>query len=152
MGLIPTSFPDCVVAIGAEGTEGKGQWVASGFFFGHFLSTEEEGTKTYRTYLVSNRHVFEEMSKAYVRCNPQTNEPARVYHLSLEDPNGKALWFAHPDHNVDVAVVPVDFNLLEKHGMQASYFRGDTHAATTDKLVELGITEGDFAYVLGFPM
>ena len=36
--------------------------------------------------------------------------------------------------------------------MQVAYFQGDRHSATIDALNALGVTEGDFAYVLGFPM
>ena len=36
--------------------------------------------------------------------------------------------------------------------MQFNYFRSDQNVATLDKVAELGITEGDFVYTLGFPM
>lgn len=36
--------------------------------------------------------------------------------------------------------------------MEARYFSNDNHIANTERMKELGITEGDFAYVLGFPM
>lgn len=36
--------------------------------------------------------------------------------------------------------------------MQANYFRSNLHVGDIQKLNEWGIIEGDFAYVLGFPM
>lgn len=36
--------------------------------------------------------------------------------------------------------------------MKVAFFTSDQHVANIEKMNELGITEGDFAYVLGFPM
>jgi S1-C subfamily serine protease len=153
MALIPPFFPDCVVAIGIEDPSGGGRkWVASGFLYGHNIADKEGDTKSYRVYLISNRHVFENLLAVYLRFNPRTNEPAREYTLNLLNENGTSLWFPHPNAKIDVAVIPINFNLLQEHAMQAVYFQSDQHVANIDKLNELGITEGDFAYVLGFPM
>jgi len=152
MALISAFFIDCVVAIGVKDSRGGQEWVASGFLYGHYPHQNEEGTKEYRVYLVTNRHVLEGLSMAYVRCNPQVNEAARIYDLPLKNESGKPIWYAHPDPEVDVAVVPVNIKLLLEHGMQVNVFRSDEHVATVDRMVELGITEGDFAYVLGFPL
>src|SRR5207244_10980123 len=64
---------------------------------------------------------------------------------------GASLWFAQPEPSVYIAVLPVGFGSLRK-SMQVSIFRSDEHVAPIDKMNQLGITEGDFAYVLGFPM
>jgi S1-C subfamily serine protease len=152
MALIPSFFADTVVAIGAEGTDGQLRWAASGFLYGRYIADAADQKKLYRVYLVTNRHVVKDLPQIRVRFNPQTSEPARLYDLSLTDEDGSALWFASPDAEVDVAVIPINFGLLKEHAMQASYFRSDQHVAGIGKLVELGIAEGDFAYVLGFPM
>lgn len=153
MALIPPFFPDCVVAIGIEDPSGEGRkWVASGFLYGHNIADNEGDTKSYRVYLITNRHVFENLLAVYLRFNPRTNEPAREYTLNLLNESGTSLWFPHPNAKIDVAVIAINFNLLQEHAMQAVYFRSDQHVANIDKLNELGITEGDFAYVLGFPM
>jgi len=155
MALIPPFFPDCVVAIGIEdpsGDERKRKWVASGFLYGHYITDNEDGTKSYKVYLVTNRHVFENLPRIYLRFNPRINEPAREYTLNLLNENGAQLWFPHPNAKIDVAIIPINFGLLQEHAMQVAYFQSDQHVASVDKLNELGITEGDFAYVLGFPM
>jgi len=152
MALIPPFFADCVVAIGVEDQAGARTWAASGFLYGHYLGNNEDGTKRYGVYLVTNRHVFQNLSAAYLRFNPKTSEPAREYRLDLVDQNGAGLWFPYPNAEVDVAVAPINFQLLREEAMQVSYFRSDEHVANVDKLNELGITEGDFVYVLGFPM
>lgn len=152
MALIPSFFPDCVVAIGVEDSSSKRKWVASGFLYGHYISGNKDGTKKYRVYLVTNRHVFENLPTIYLRFNPKTNEPAREYTLSLLDKNNTPLWFSHPNTEIDVAIIQINFKVLREHAIQAAYFQSDKSVANIDKLNDLGITEGDFAYVFGFPM
>jgi hypothetical protein len=152
MALIPPFFTDCVVAIGTADPEGEHRWIASGFLYGHPLFDSAKRVHDYQVYLVTNRHVLAGLSRAYLRCNPQANKHAREFDLTIMDDAGKPLWFTHPDEDVDVAVMPINFDLLQESGMQAAYFKGDQHGATIDAMNELGVTEGDFAYVLGFPM
>ncbi len=148
MALIPPFFTDCVVAIGTDDAEGERRWIASGFLYG--VPTDQRA-RAYQVYLVTNRHVLTGLDKAYLRCNPQADKRAREFDLSLFD-GDKPLWFTHPDEEIDVAVMPINFDLLQESGMQVAYFQGDQHSATIDALNDLGVTEGDFAYVLGFPM
>jgi len=152
MALIPPFFPDRVVAIGVDSSEGERKCVASGFLYGHHVADLEDGQKQYMVYLVTNRHVFEGMSKVYLRFNPRAEGPAREYTLNLLDKNNSPLWFADSTPKIDVAVIRINLELLKGRAMQADYFRSDQHAASIEKLNELGITEGDFAYILGFPM
>ena len=152
MALIPPVYLDCVVAIGADDDEEAKRWIASGFFYGHYLQTAANGKKEYRIYLVTNRHVFEDLSLAYLRCNPQVNQPAKEYKLELKDMTGALRWMTHPNKKIDIAAISINYNLLEEQGMQVNFFRSDEHVASIGKMNELGITEGDFAYVLGFPM
>ena len=74
--IIPPFFLDCVAAIGMDNAEGKRIWVASAFFYGHYVGvdTVDKSKNRYSVYLVTNRHVFEGLSKAYVRCNPQKSD------------------------------------------------------------------------------
>ena len=152
MALIPPFFIDCVVAIGTNDSAGERHWVASGFLYGFRLSERENTQRQYQVYLATNRHVLAGLGKAYLRFNPQANKHAREFDLELADDNGRPLWFTHPDAKVDVAVAPINFDLLEEQGMQVAYFQNDQHIATIDAMNKLGVTEGDFAYVLGFPM
>jgi S1-C subfamily serine protease len=77
---------------------------------------------------------------------------AKVYTATLLDDKGSPRWFGHPNPEIDVAVLPINIKLLRAEGMDVSYFTSDGHTANRAKLKELGINEGDFAYVLGFPM
>lgn len=153
MALIPPFFFDCVASIGIDDiSSGKREWIATGFLYGHFLETHDDGTSTYNVYLITNRHVFENLQIAYLRFNPITNERAREYSINLLNENGLPLWFSHTDEEIDVAAIPIDINMLKEHKMQVEYFRSNKHVANIDKLNELSVMEGDFIYTLGFPM
>lgn len=145
MALIPPFFLDCVVAIGRRVDRRNIAWVASGFLYGDF-ERKIEGGRHYLTYLVTNRHVFEGIGEMFLRFNPFGKKPARQYELSLES------WIPHPNNEIDVGVTSINLELLKSHGLQFSFFRSDEHVATADKMAELGTTEGDFVYTLGFPM
>lgn len=151
MALIPSFFLDCVVAIGIGNTRGELKWVASGFLYGHFVKKKDQ-KDLYLVYLVTNRHVFEGKRQVYLRFNPLTNERAREYSLDLVDKNDSPLWYSCPDLEKDVAVTVINVRKLREEGMQFAYFHSDKHVANINKLKELGITEGDYAYLLGFPM
>ncbi len=151
MALIPPFYFDCVVAIGKPAGH-EIAWVASGFLYGEFLRVEGD-RKWYNVFLVTNRHVFQGLKQVFLRFNPKGDgEPAKQYPLSLLDASSKQLWTAHPHPEIDVAVRRVNVNLLGQEGIQFSYFQSDQHMATLDRMAELGITEGDFIYTLGFPM
>jgi len=152
MALIPPFFIDCVVAIGIDTEDNKKTWIATGFLYGHSSIKDKDGKQLYNVYLVTNRHVFENLSSIYLRFNPQTDEQAKDYKVLLNDTTGKPTWFAHPNPDIDIAVIPINYSLLQKEAMQVAFFNDNIHSANIDKMISLEITEGDFAYVLGFPM
>lgn len=152
MALIPKFFLDCVVAIGVPSEKEQVKWIASGFLYGDFVKELDEAIR-YNVYLITNRHVFEELKQVFLRFNPRAKEPAKTYLLDLVDKQSKKkLWAPHPNSNIDIAVEPVNIKLLREEGIQFAYFQSDQHVATLDKIGEVGITEGDFVYTLGFPM
>ena len=152
MALIPPFFIDCVAAIGTGDSESERHWVASGFLYGYRLPNGANKAREYQVYLVTNRHVLSKMERAHLRFNPVDNKNAREFSLDLIDDAGKPLWFTHPDDRIDLGVAPINFDLLQERGMQVAYFENDHHGATIEMLRQAGVTEGDFAYVLGFPM
>lgn len=152
MALIPPGFLDCVLAIGLLAADGSPQWVGAGFLYGELTPNPVTGEKVYRTYVVTNRHILEEMDTAYLRFNPEANEPAREFGIPLQNPDGSRIWVAHPDPSVDVAVLPINLGALAQEHIRFSYFLSDVHALDMNKAAELGLTEGDGVYVLGFPM
>jgi S1-C subfamily serine protease len=145
---LPPSYLDAVVAIGTT----PENCIASGFLYSYLLPGQEqieEGKKKAQFYLVTNRHVFENLDEVFVRVNPQDGKNARSFSLTLKD---TVLAYPHPDPEIDVAVVPTEGEWLRRAGLQHSYFRDDTDVAFRRQLADLGISEGQFVYILGFPL
>jgi S1-C subfamily serine protease len=150
--VIPEPYLDAIVAIGTEDSEGNAAWVASGFLYGYPLEASRHGPRLYQVYLVTNRHVFQGMKRALLRCNPRGHRPAREYVVELEDARGRPTWLVHRERRIDVAVVPINFELLRKHAMAVSFFAADLHTAPRRRWKALGVSEGEPVIVLGFPM
>jgi S1-C subfamily serine protease len=152
MGLIPITFFDCVVALCYENEKREVKGLASGFLYA-FHTPTEKNPNNYRPFLVTNRHVFEGLETVLVRFNPKKiDAPAKIYSLPLLNEKKEPIWVAHPDKEIDVAVVPANCEQLDEAAIQYHLFRSNTCVADVKKLNELGIMEGDFAYVLGFPL
>jgi S1-C subfamily serine protease len=153
MALIPPFMLDCVVAIGFRDEKGNIAYVGTGFLFGRFLARiPNSELSSYRLFLVTNRHVLGDERVAYLRFNPEGAVPAQVFDAVLVDSNGKALWFAHADPEVDVAVLPINGPVLQEAKIQFAFFQDDKHLLTHKEAAPLGLSEGDGVFVLGFPM
>ncbi len=152
MALIPPFFLDCVVAIGTQNKDGNKQWIGTGFLFGQFKRQRSAQEKDYKVYLVTNKHVLNNQASLMLRFNPQSEQPATDYPLLLQSKEGRNLWTGHPTDAVDVAVVPINAKRLQQEGMKFSFFQSDGNIFTKQKLKDLGTTEGDSIFILGFPM
>lgn len=151
MALIPSFFLDCVVAIGFENAEKERHYAATGFLYGKLIKQEEEN-KTYRIFLVTNKHVFNDSKTAWLRFNPEGDEPAKEFEVLLIDNNNKQTWHVHPDQEVDLAIIGINGSFLSEQGIRFSFFRSDQHITTRAQATEVGISEGDGVFILGFPM
>ncbi len=151
MALIPPFFLDCVVAIGFDKPDGTRSYAATGFLYGKFVSSEGDN-KRYAVFLVTNKHVFRDAQVTWLRFNPEGDEPAREFDLRLvDDKNGK-LWLEHPDPVIDLAVIAINTTFLKEQGIRFSFFGSDQHVIGRSQALEVGISEGDGVFVLGFPM
>src|ERR1017187_2132703 len=165
--LIPPYYLDCVVAIGRntpvmvngapvfENGAVKLQWepIASGFLYGDPTGAKnDQGKPLYRVFLVTNRHVVQGLPELRLRFNPKESKPAKEYSLPLSDGKGKATWFAPPDPQMDLAVVGVNVDFLRSDGIKAEFIPGDESSADVAKAKDLGVSEGDGVFVLGFPL
>lgn len=122
MALIPPFFLDCVVAIGFADEDANIKYVATGFLYGGLRQSPEGSKKRYGVYLITNRHVFQNQKRAFLRFNPSQDKPARAYHLDLKDDGGNQLWSAHPEADVDIVAQPLNAPLLRAEGIQFAYF------------------------------
>lgn len=152
MALIPPFYLDCVVAIGNR-VDGVNRWVASGFLYGWYLGPAPQADQAlFRVFLVSNRHVFEGEDKISVRVNRLADEPTEPIDVELLNPDRTPKWHAHPDHDVDVAVLPINTDYLRARGLSSQFFQGNQHVANRAAMKLAGVSEGDTAFILGFPM
>lgn len=155
LALIPPFFLDCVVAIGVLTMGANGvpetQWTGSGFLYGDFVREHEPSLKEFRVYLVTNRHVLENQKQVQLRFNPTETKTAQEFPLPARA-DGSLDWTAHPDPNIDVAVVRINTQFLDARKINYNYFHSDSHAANIEKAKELGVSEGDGVFALGFPL
>jgi S1-C subfamily serine protease len=153
MALIPPFFLDCIVAIGLIANDGSHHWLASGFLYGSFQEKKSETENYYHVYLVTNRHVVEQLGKRMIlRFNPEGDEAAREIPIDLNGPDGSPVWIGHPNPKIDVAVIPLNAKRLREEKIRFHYFQSDAHVMDKKKASELGLTEGDGVFVLGFPL
>lgn len=152
MALIPPAFMDCVVAIGVINDKSEKKWIGTGFLFGKLLSNMSDGQKQYKVYLVTNKHVLNGQTKVLLRFNPQSGQAAKDYDAMVVEGSGTPKWTGHPNGQADVAVLQLNATILEKEGMKFSFFRSDEGALGRTDMIAREVTEGDSAFVLGFPM
>ena len=86
MALIPPFFLSAVVALGMPSRDGTAQYNATGFLYGCPTGeTNNEGQKTYRIFLVTNRHVFQRaidrQTKLQARFNTVTESGTNTYEI-----------------------------------------------------------------------
>lgn len=147
MAFIPYNYLNSVVAIGANN-----RWIGTGFLFGFYYGKDEDNNSLYHLYLVTNKHIFNNFKSVYIRFNPQSEEASTDYTIELMDEFENKYWTCHLDENIDVAVMGIDHNILIEDKMDFDYFKSDENALYLSGLKSIGISEGDFIYLLGFPM
>ena len=158
IALLPPFFLDCVVALGVADNRGNAQWVASGFLYGEKV---DPAVDRYTVFLVTARHVMTDLKQAMksgymmghpattvvMRFNPEPGESARQFPVPMDR------WFVSDDESVHAAVALINTGFLRENGVKRLvFFEGDQNVANSAKARELGISEGDGVYVLGFPM
>jgi V8-like Glu-specific endopeptidase len=135
-------------------------WQATGFLVGQPIREIKEEDAVPKTlsliYLVTNKHVFEHFENTGYESfaagfNPQAaaKSEVAVYMGSLVK-NEERQWTAH--HTEDVAVVPVNAPFLKHQGRQFEFFRLKANIWSVAKMKSEGVSEGDFVYILGYPM
>lgn len=152
---MPPFFLDCVLAIGVRNADTTIAWIGTGFLYGVRVNVPDVQDPRYATHLITNRHVRAALrgKSAFVRCNPVAGETFKDYGLPEKADDGSDQWYEHPDPNIDVAVIRANVSQLRDEGMKVSFFLDGVHTAHVAKMRdELGSSEGDFVYVLGFPM
>jgi len=152
MALIPPFYFNCVVALGKRESDGEVNWIGTGTLVGRLLKKISSSIHRYHVFIVTNRHVMENNSSLVVRFNPLNSHPAKDYDIPLIDESGKPVWKNHPNTEIDLAAICLDADFLRDEGMSYEYFHSDLHLMPLRQMAKQGMSEGDFIYVLGFPM
>ena len=154
MALIPPFSFNCVVAIGIKKTapHAPPQWVGTGTLIGRLFNKTSNSKAQYHIFIVTNKHVIEDHASIVIRFNPLGNKPAKDYEIPLRDRSGKSLWNEHPSKGMDIAVIGINADFLIEEGVCYDFFQSDNHLMSLSEMSESGVSEGDFIYVLGFPM
>lgn len=153
MSLISKNYFNCVAALGYqyfdhEAGENKYQWFGTSILWG------EKGTDgKYNVYLVTNKHVLQTPSltpNIIVRFSPSQSQSANNFILTVKNIQGQPMWIEHPNKDVDIAIIPLNGQLL---GMQESlnYFTRENSYLKQD-LINTDVFEGDVCYLLGYPL
>lgn len=170
---VPPAFINSVVAIGGlvpdvvapDGKVLTKKWVTigTGFFYGHLQKGDPDVSKRfYAVYLVTVKHVVDDWatiksqskdtSDLKIRVNPTAlSSSATEFDLKKEIADPGSDWTVNPNKK-DIAVIPVNFDMLRQKQYVSFFFLGDEMAADVPKLKELQVAAGDGVFVLGFPM
>jgi hypothetical protein len=145
MVLLPYYFLDLTVAIGNPIKE----WVGTGFLYGNQNRSA--------IYLVTNQHVLEDIHEKYeqiiIRFNDETSSKDFYVNLGTKD---TPTYFNHPDKAIDISIIKdIHINSVDdeveikklKIGAVVKEIR-----YTIKQMEDIPIREGDFIYVIGFPM
>ena len=156
MALIDTRYFDTVVAIGSEtpndGTKRESdllRWIGTGFMVGRPFKAG--GVEGFHVFLVTNKHVLRGMDSFVARFNPKEGAPILNHRFVLAD-DEKQLWTGHPKDDIDIAAIDVNTAMLREHGRIFDYFNLNEALMNIDQMIKLGLSEGDFVYILGYPM
>ena len=152
MALIPPVYFNCVVAIGKRKSREKIDWVGTGTLIGRFFKTHSAVKNQYHIFMVTNKHVLVDSQALVVRFNPLSSLEAKDYDIPLTDREGNSLWKGHPDPDCDVAALGMDAEFLNHERIQYEYFQSNNNLMSLEKMSRRGVSEGDFVYVLGYPM
>lgn len=152
MALLPPRYLDSIVAIGsAKNNIGPVAWGATGFMVGR--PSEKENAVGQYVFLITNKHVLEGRESVVVRFNPKKGREIKDYQLRLIDVNREIpqRWIGHPRNDIDIAALPLHGVFFQDDGQEILPFAVSA-LMTKDDLVKEHVAEGDFVYILGYPM
>lgn len=154
MALLPEIFMKSTVAIYGDNNDGSQSLLGTGFIYGRFIKKEGDESERYIFYLVTCRHVIEDDKDI---CLKFVKKGMKDLNLKIDRYNGVIhnyitnYWYEHPKKDLDVVVIPLPFAETDKYFPEGDFIRNHQNVAQIGKMKELGITEGDYIYVIGYP-
>ena len=151
MALLNPLHLKTVIAIGSLDKREKFVCNATGFLVGFLAKNSKDPAKrTYYIFILTNRHVFEGKDGVHLRFNTR-NGKSEIVPQALKFSEKELRWLAHPNKKVDLALLNVNPQVLIEHGIDYVFFNEEMFAYQRN-FSRMGITVGDEAFILGFPM
>lgn len=146
MSLIPQIYKDAVVSVGLKNANGNISWIGTGFFV--IRKVNENQCKPF---LVTNKHVLEGHSAIVMRMKEKESDTLIVVEAITK--NGDTiLYHIHDNPNIDIAVLPLDGNVIMQNNLEFPSFDIDNNALSSMELRASGVDDGSLVYMLGFTM
>ena len=152
MSLLPKQYIDSVVSIGVKNKEGGTNWIGTGFFVLQKTNQKER----YFPYLVTNKHVIENLDEVVIRMKQKDKTELANIFINLK--NLKVDIHQHPNKEIDIVVISLDGKFIEDNGFNFSGFLLDdvddckAQSMNSSDLRNNGVCEGSLVYMLGFPL
>jgi hypothetical protein len=155
MALLPPAFLKSVVSIEAV-FDGELKTIGTGFIYAKVLGMEGDKYRVKR-YLVTAKHVLYKKEapmstqrKGVMLRFDSLGESPQLFRLPLYDKGGNAI-FSSTLGECDVAVVPINGKVLDDAGIDFVDILDET-ALDSLKYEEVGLSNGDGVFYLGFPL
>ena len=153
MALISKNHFNCVAALGyqyfdQESGQNKLHWFGTSILWGE---KAEDGN--YVIYLVTNKHVLHAQNitpNIIVRFSPGQAQSANNFTLAIKNAQGNPLWIEHPLQDVDIAIIPINGQLLEMK--DSLNFFSTENSCQKSELIASGQAEGEGCFLLGYPL
>ena len=155
MALTTNSFFNAVVALGGSEQDKPVRYVAAGFLYGHSIEKDYIGKQLYWVFLVTNRHVIENVRNLVIRFNGMDEVSVNPHPLPMGDSVQAHHCMTHPDSNINVAVLMIDAIDIVKTNtsdFNLDYLLADVHVTSKQEPHASRFREGNEIFVLGFPL
>ena len=146
MALIPQFYMDSVVSIGIN-NNGKIKWIGTGF-----IVSKAKDEKRVWLYLVTNKHVLKNKTSIWIRLSKEGDSKTEEIEIPLLDQDNKSNYSVHPDSEVDIAAIFINGQYLTENKYSTGFMDIYNNAMTSEELRNSGVSEGNLAYMLGYPM
>ena len=148
MSDIPLQYVNAVAAVGYRRSDRSVHYTGSGFVYSIDARESEDDERAYHSFLVTNRHVVEPLSRPVARQSylPTAERPDW---LNLREDCHKGMWTMHPDDKIDVAVYPIH---TPDPAFGPKAFYNDTDVLHPLDMAQAEFIEGSEIHVLGFPL
>ncbi|MBU2025417.1 MAG: serine protease [Patescibacteria group bacterium] len=125
--------------------------IATGYLVGFLHKWNIDPKKrTYRVFLVTNRHVFQDVNKLWLRFNKRDSGGIARFDIDLKS-GEESKWLAHNNSKVDLAMIPISPAFLDENNVEWLMYNEEMFAFQRS-FEKVGISLGDGIFVLGFPM